>query len=471
MWSLKRLLKKWKVRIWFLVCLGLAVGAGAWYAENAWLRRADAWRVLLSQAVAAQSGITLVGHIDGYVKTTSWGEQAPFQVSYYLTSGDEWVPAPGSPRIWLTVYEQAGMILPLESGEAFKASVKLQMPLQGSFAESLKRKGIDLEGVATYSTLVKVPSQLPIDLFVWQGLAQNWMETRVTMGYGVTAAAYLLSFSVGDHMLLSSTLVQTFVALGVVHAVVASGATIRMTVAPVVRALIKRVPWRTLWLLVGFALTGVVVAMTTFSPPASRAAIVYAYDLAAVFFRKRRDFFTSNALSMAIIGIIQPEWLFDPGVIFSFAAAASIHVLPGLISSALFTRIKNLRVRRLFSKATALQVGVTPFVAFEFGQFPYFSLLINMFLYPVLEWTIPVCALLVLFACASPAAAAVLRPLLHPVFATMTAGLHVLSGGSLNVTFAPPPLWVQFLYLATMVFAVWSIRRYKLRKISKYSNG
>jgi ComEC/Rec2-related protein len=451
----------------------LSLSLGILYAAHVYHQEQADWQILMSPSVDKHHATKVIGYIDGYIQSTSWGEQMPFTVDYYLSAPTQtWMIAPGHPKVWLSVFgDGATMPNSLQSGDAVQTALSLKPPIPGGFADALKRKGIGLEADTSVSKLQKLPTTMPADPNAWQGLVQQWLESRVIQAYGMTSAAFLLSFSIGDHMKLASALVATFVAMGVVHAVVASGATIRMTVTPVVRYLITHMTRRVQWLIVGITLTIGMVFLTAFAPPATRAAIVYGYDLLAIYFRKPRDFFTSNAFSLAAMAVIQPEWLFDPGVIFSYAAAAAIHVLPQLFSSTWFYRVKSLRTRKLISKAMALQLGVSPFVAFEFGQFPYYSLIINLFLYPVLEWAIPISTLLLLLGCVNPLRMSFLRQFLDLVFIPLSNGLHVLSTHPLNLVFSPPSIWIEFAYLAVMILSIWQIRRYNLRKISKYSNG
>ena len=465
-------LKK-KITIWLCIWLMICELTGLSYAEFAQWQDDSAWQSLMSLNVDKPQKVTVTGYIDGYIQFISGRWEMPLVVAYYLSPvSRKWIAAPFHPKVWLTIYQnQAVSSIEMIPGEALRIPLKLKTPPPGGFATSLLRKGIRLEANASIKNVQKFASSMPVAPYAWQGWAQEWIESQAVLAYGKVPAAFLLSFSIGDHSQLDSTLVKTFVAIGVVHAVVASGATIRMTVAPVVRFLMKKIPWRYVWVGIGLLLTILMTFLAAFSPPATRAALVYGYDLWGAFLHKKSDFFTRNAVSLVALLLIQPEWLFDPGVIFSYAAAIAIHLLPGVFSGTWFSRVKNKRVRRLLSKAFSLQVGVTPFVAFEFGQFPYFSLVINLFLYPVLEWAIPVSTIFIVAACISPHGMNGMTTIFEPLFSYMTKVLHLIGSYPMNFVFTPPPVWVSFGYLFLMTFSIWQIHRYKFRKFSKYSNG
>ena len=455
-----------------LLWLG-SFGIGALYTQHDERQAEASWNALLSQSVDQHQHVHVIGYIDGYVQTSVRREQMPVAVfDYWAAAKRKWVTVHGAPRVWLSAFGSGGTeSSSLQSGDVVSAPIRLQSLPQGSFADALRRKGIGLMADTTFGNLQKIPATDPANPLVWQGRTQSWVETRAIEAYGLTTAAFLLSFSIGDHMKLSSALVKTFVAIGVVHFTIASGATIRMTVTPIVKRLMGLGAWKSVWLVSGLILTLGMVFLAAFAPPVTRAAMVYGYDLFARFFRKPRDFITANALSLFVMALIQPEWLFDPGVVFSYVAAIAIHWMPQFFASDLFYRVRNVRVRMLISKASALQFGVSPFVAFEFGQFPYFSLLINMFLYPVLEWAIPLSTLFLLIGCANPTRMGGVGSFLDRLFIPLAGALRSLGAQPLNITFAPPPLGVDFAYLGLIILSIWQIRRYNLRKISKYSNG
>ncbi len=465
-------LKK-KLTLWLLLLLMISLFAGLIYEKLSEWHAETAWQTLMSQSVDKHQKLTVMGYVDGYIKSIGGRLELPLTVAYYLSSNSRhWMAAPYHPKIWLTIFrDQTSPAIAILPGDALCIPLRLKIPPTGGFTTSLLRKGIRLEASTSEADVQITASSMPVAPYAWQGLVQEWIESRATLSYGKVPTAFLLSFSIGDHMQMDSALVKIFVALGVVHAVVASGATIRMTVTPVVRMLMKIAPWRILWFSIGLSLTLLMMFLSAFSPPATRAALVYSYDLWGKFVRKKSDFYTRNAVSLVVLLLIQPEWLFDPGVIFSYAAAIAIHILPGVFSDTWFSHVRNQRIRRLLSKAFSLQFGVSPFVAFEFGQFPYLSLVVNLFLYPVLEWAIPISTVFIIVACVNPSGISMMSAFFTPFFFNVTSLLQRIGSLPLNYTFPPPPVWVQFTYLFLIAFSIWQIRRYKFRKVSKYSNG
>lgn len=453
-----------------LLVFVLFVGLGMSYESGIQYLRHSAWQTFLHAGTHQQ--VVVIGHSSGYIKHTAWGLEMPFLIEYYLPANEsKWVAAPPQSKVWLTMgTSKTGKSVMASAFANWQVTMRIKEPVPGVWAEALKRRGIGLVANASPNTVRNLAYENWADLYTWQGELQSWVEQRVLAAFGALSGGFLLSFAIGDRMQLEKVYVETFVALGIVHAVVASGATIRMTVAPVVKWLIKGVSLRFVWLFGGVSLTFMMVLLAGFAPPATRAALVYTYELVAVYLHKPRDFYTANVFSLVLLGAYEPEWLFDPGVIFSYAAATSIHILPNIFSGSLFSRIRQEKFRQLVSKAFSLEVGVTPFVAFEFGQIPYFSILISAFLYPVLEWVIPVSVVLLILACISPAGMQVLRLLLDPAFQLLAQELKTLTNVPLNIQFQPAPFWVQSAYLLLMSFSIWQIQRYKLRGIRKYLN-
>ncbi len=469
------------------VILFFSVGMGALNSHVEQSVRTTSSVTLLSFARENRTNLDAVVEIDGEINRTSKSMQAPCKVlAVYTEAGLR--PFNSPPVIWLEIYRGSEemhkrkqsatrelaryytKMSTLQPGDIVNVFLRVKSVPKGPFAVALLRKKISLLGQGSEFGLGAVQRQTVRwnDISVLQGQTLDWIKQRVRTSYGNLTSSFLLSFAIGDRTEMNQTVLQVFTALGIIHAFVASGATIRMTVAPVVTRLQKRLKYRQVWYVIGIGSTVVLVFCTGFAPPAVRAGIVYGYELTARVLQRPFDRLTANTVSLVWLVLIVPQLLFDPGVILSYGAATTLALLPRPVDRQLAKWVKWTFLRHLLSRGIAGQIGISPLVAEEFGQFPYFSLLINVLLYPLLEWIIPISFGLCVAACIDPSLLTPVSPFLATVLSTLTTQIVTLHAIPLSFHFNKPPVWeLLSYYFAILSLFIW-ITRYTSTSERKY---
>ncbi|PWI57185.1 ComEC/Rec2 family competence protein [Sulfoacidibacillus thermotolerans] len=425
---------------------------------------------VLDMAKENSGGLEAMIEIDGELETTTKEIQVPGKLlAIYSDSGLQRLPMPV--MLWLKIYRSSNKKVPLHRSatqeiehyyvqmgtlqpfDVLNVYVRIKQIPPGPFATALLRKHIFLLGEASVYGVGSV-SRLreTFDLGAWQGIVLNDITRRVQDAYGNMASSLLLSFALGDRTNVDRSVLQVFTALGIIHAVVASGATIRMTVAPLVNRLKKVLRGQLGWYLTGLISIILLFFGAGFAPPAVRAGIVYGYELTASVFQRPHDRLTANVISLVCLTVWMPQLLFDPGVILSYGAAVTLVLLPKQIENRILYFIRWKFARHILSRGIAGQIGISPLVMEEFGQFPYFSLFINIFLYPILEWIIPFSFLLCIAACLNPAALAYSKPTFETVATFFHMQILALHGRSLSLYFTKPPLWILIAYYVAILF-------------------
>ena len=423
----------------YALSLTAAFSLGISYC-SARVQNAEGQTAVLASLAAGRGTKLVVGRIDGAVERTDKDISCPLLIDgWYGRAG--FVRSTGI-RVWLTISsgkEKFGQgrrfrlrfytaASELQTGDFIAVYAYLRPVPRGPFAVALLRKGIRFVAAGSIYGVNRIRyAGGGWDGGVAQGMVQEWIAQRAVAVYGKAAAAWVLAFAVGDRQGIPSTLLKTMASLGFVHAVVASGATIRMTVDPPVRWIRRRRGRKPPgWYTTGVLLTGMVLVMTGFAPPAVRAAVVYMYDLTAKALQRKGDRFTANGMAAVVLVLLQPTSLLDPGVWLSYAAVATLSRLPKRLEGGALRWIRPGVLRRIIARGFAAELGITPFAANLFGQFSILSLGVNVLLYPVLEWVTPVCFALVAAAALMPGSASVAGPWLTGAAGVLTSGISRL---------------------------------------------
>lgn len=480
---------QWQARRWSRVSVNtvllpavaaLCLGGGYFFGVASLQNRMSSAAPLL--ATTSVGAVLCQGALAGPIEVQHARLEGAFRVSaIYAAYGLRALS--GTPTVWLsialpktaptasgsTVIRAYATARQLISGTWITDYIHFSRVKPGPFATALRRRGILMSGASSLYGVTIVPRPAALDIWSLYGRLLNAWEASAARAYGNAAASWLLAIGLGDHAKLEAQVITTLAGLGAVHALIASGATINMTVAPLVRRLRglgqERVP---VWYGTGALLLFALLLCTGFALPALRAAIVYLYCLTGDALGMRTRRVTANAVAAIGIALWQPDAAWDPGVLLSFAAAAVLGPL-GRSLMTLFGRWQiPLRVRSILARGLAAQFGVTPLIALFFDQFSLVSLLVNLFLYPLLEAAIPV-SLVLLLGSFFP------WPGQSAVRFALTALANTVSGFVIRlqhvplVLHLPPVTYVEILiYFTALSFTLYVTHKYAARPRSQY---
>lgn len=357
----------------------------------------------------------------------------------------------------------------LRPGDGVAVYARFSRVPPGRFADALMRRGIRVLADGSVFGVNRIRSGVVQDVYTLAALSTRAIFDKTAAVYGAPAASFLLALAVGDRSALQPFVTRAFVAFGMIHALVASGATVRMTVSPLVWILRKGFPRSGWWLPIGLCAVAAILFLTGFAPPAMRASVAYSYGLAGRVNGRRPDFWTGNAIAALVLVFVSPSLLFDPGVTLTYAAVFALSYLPSRLEAGFFRWIRWRPLRKAISRAGAAEIGISPVIAEEFGQFSLLSPAVNLVLYPLLEILLPASAVLVAVALAVPGAGRWLRPPVSAAANGLLNGLQSVRPEDWMLQFTPPPAWALLLPLAAFVAHSRATSRYTSSVRRKYS--
>lgn len=446
-------------------------------------------RLLLQRSGAGRAAVAAAFVIDGPVQSTAHGISAPAQLVAQVTA-QGWrpvspaadvlleviVPHPGAPsqqrgarspggESSVVLEQDYADLAQLRPGVRVLAYAYLRVVAPGRFAVALMRRNITVEAMASIYGVSVIGTQLDINSPQTASAAALYVIIQRASGaLGPTAANLLAAFAFGDRSGVPTTLVSALTVIGIVHAFVASGATIRMTIAPLERLARQHLPRDAAFVVAALALCTIVL-LTGFAPPALRASCVFGYDLVATRLGRPRDALTANGLALCVLAAVSPALLVDPGVILSLCAVTGLQWLPPLIGQwPLLRWIRGRQLRQWVARGCGAELCVTPLVAALFGQFAVLSLVINIFVYAVLEWVIPISAVTLCSCALAPQACQWMHPIAGAMARSFVADVEALAHLPLVLTILHPSYVDVLIYYAVLWGFVQCVRRFAWRR-------
>lgn len=382
----------------------------------------------------------------------------------------------GQPTVWLMIsgesksdltqgstftqkfYTASSQLYPMDYIAAY---VRFYPVTKGSFATALLRRKITVLASASIYGVHKVASQRQFpDVYAWQGYIISLAQNRLRSAYG-SLGTMALGFAVGDRSAISSQTIKAFAAVGVIHALVASGATIRMVINPIIVLLRKKLRLRYgLWYILSLLVISMIIILSGIAPPALRAGLVVIYELTALLLHRNRDQLTANVIAACCLDLLEPHLLLDPGVIVSFVAVTAFSLLPARLAAWWLSIIRFPRLRMILARGLAADLAVAPVALFEFSQLSLVSLFTNIVLYPVLEWLLPMAWIFLLFALVAPSLAHFLQPIVTFVYQMVITGVQGLSSLGATMPLTVPTLPSLIFYEILLFSIVFIGRRY-----------
>ena len=287
-------------------------------------------------------------------------------------------------------------------------------------------------------------------------LARELFLQRLTAQTDLVTGGLIRAVLFGDKGGLDEDVLENFRKNGTAHILAVSGLHIGM----IYGFILKLWRWRRGWTFLAFntAFFILYAAAAGFSPSVTRAVIMVLLHIAAGIRNRRYDL--ANAAFLVIIGVIlrNPYMIFNAGFQMSFLAVLSLTlVLPYM------KRFYS----GVFLASAAVQVGLGPFIIFNFNCLSLLAVIINV---PVVALTGVIVPLALLCMVLSPFSlliptAGVLKPLcrllIHLNEVTQMDGISSFQVPS-------PPLWLMAVYyLCLLLFATEEGRLHLLRAARK----
>ena len=204
-------------------------------------------------------------------------------------------------------------------------------------------------------------------------------------------AALLTAILLGKRSGIPASLYAQFNATGTSHVIVISGSNIAI-LCGVLLAVFTRLTGRRIALYVSLLSIAAYVLLAGADAPVVRAAIMGGLYVLALRFGRRTEVRTSLVFAAALMTLIHPAWLRDPGFQLSFSATAGLIWLVPLLEEVLNRWLSRLRgAAALLSGllgdgltvTLAAQLATLPVIAYHFGRVSPIGLLTNVLIVPV----------------------------------------------------------------------------------------
>jgi len=124
--------------------------------------------------------------------------------------------------------------------------------------------------------------------------------------------------------------------------------------------------------------------VTGLSPAVIRATLMFSFVALATCFERKSQIYNTIFMSMFLMLLYNPNFLFDVGFQLSYSAVLSILFFQPIVDKIYKPTGKiNRFVWEIFSVSIAAQLGTTPFTLYYFQQFPNYFLLTNFIAIPL----------------------------------------------------------------------------------------
>ena len=208
--------------------------------------------------------------------------------------------------------------------------------------------------------------------------------------------------------------------------------------------------------------------MTGFSVSALRAILMFFLHMLAVMLERTYDMMTALSVAAVILLIGQPLYLEYSGFIFSFGCVLGIGVLtPALTEGkgAAFHRKKKApaRMLKLFLSALTMGVITLPIYLWYYFQFPFWSMLLNLVIIPLMSYLMAAGILLLFASVVFPFATYPLGHMIQGIFKIFELACGINEKLPVHmVTAGKPAFWQMVLWMAVLLLVIFLKKRLAL---------
>lgn len=280
-----------------------------------------------------------------------------------------------------------------------------------------------------------------------EGLGRALPEPEAGLAGGITA---------GDKRGLGSDLSNVFRAVGLTHIIVLSGYNIMIVVSGLGFLLQKMSAPRALKVALGILLAILFALITGLASASVRAAAMASIALIGQY--SGRLYLASRALALVALAMVawNPYILaFDPGFQLSVIATIGLIALTPQIASRLSSVTTKLNFREIFATTLAAQIAVLPLLIYQTGQFPLYTLPVNL----AVLVAVPFAMLFSAIAALGGIIAGPIAPIISfPAYLLLSYILIVAEWASkipfATVTIGTYGFWTLLLLYGALIFAV-----------------
>lgn len=284
--------------------------------------------------------------------------------------------------------------------------------------------------------------------------ARDWFAGGVHRALPAENAEFALAYLVGQKLNMANELNEQLKTIGLVHAVVASGAHLTILISAVRRLFVKVSKYLTALFSVGM-ISGFIL-ITGFSPSMTRAGLVSLLALTAWYYGRVVHPLVLLPLAAALTVLYKPAYVWgDVGWYLSFAAFAGVLVVAPLIHHYFWGKTKQPGLLRQVLVATiAAQLLTLPITIFVFGYYSSYALIANILVVPLVPLTMLITFIIGVIGLLLPQIAGIVGWPLNAILEYMkfvVDWLANLPGSRSEITFELPVVVMSYIVITVFV--------------------
>ena len=308
----------------------------------------------------------------------------------------------------------------LVEGREIKAIIRLypakanDNPGGFNYREWLEKQGLYVQGIIlSYDVSYAVSAESSghfhslkqwVPNLSWISQLRQGILQRLDTHFSKEAAPFLKAFLIGDKRSLEAEVKEAFSRAGLSHIMAVSGLHVGFLLTPFWICLPMFRRWKygpVIGLVLLSSLMWIYASLTGFSTSVNRASLMAVLLGFGSLFSKSRNSINQMAAAATGILVISPKELLEPGFQLSFGAVTMLL----LWMPATQQRIERVipyrwvsSIVQVMSVTMVVQTGLTPILAYWFGELSLMAPISNLLVVPILSFLMPMTIILVGFA-------------------------------------------------------------------------
>lgn len=283
----------------------------------------------------------------------------------------------------------------LEVGHQLRFKTKLKPtsspknPSQFDYAAYLKNKQIYAQAYVESKNILYHPSQVK-DIWFFTSKLRNTIASNLEKsGFDHTSLAVAMALFLGQQQDIDSDITKDYQFAGAVHVLSVSGLHIGFIIL-VLNFLMQPIPntrsGRFLKVTISIVSLIAFGFLAGLAPSVLRSITMFSFVAIGHYLRRSTNIYNTLAVSMLLILLVQPYFIFDIGFQLSYAALFFIVWLQPLLSSYWKPQTKVMQFFwDILTVSFAAQLGTLPLSIFYFHQFPGLFFVTNLVVLPLLS--------------------------------------------------------------------------------------
>lgn len=296
---------------------------------------------------------------------------------------------------------------------------------------------------------------------------RDWFAGGVEQVVPGENAQLALAYLVGQKLNMSGTLNEQLKTVGLIHAVVASGAHLTILIGAVRRLFVGVSKYLTA--LFSVSMIGSFILITGFSPSMTRAGLVSLLGLTAWYYGRVVHPLVLLPFAAALTVLYNPAYVWgDVGWYLSFAAFGGVLILAPLLHHYFWGKTKRPGLLRQILVATiAAQLITLPITIYAFGYYSAYALIANILVVPLIPLTMLLTFTSGVVGLIFPFTASWFGMPLNLILDYMkvvVSWLANLPGARNEIVLGMPILIVSYVGIIAITVYIWRITRHNFRK-------